>query len=193
MLEAILARGLHRDRRAAGAAAAGEREECESRDTLDEMLALVPTPIGVGPRYHPQPAIHAPCHAQSVIGGRRVHLELFAGRRVVIVPAAIGLRAPRRSVGRVVAARCRAAIWTLDSTGVIRFDGTPTLGEVFAVWVRAVAPNRLLTFRGAVTVFRNGARWRGDPRLLELRDGDQLVLEVGGYVPPHRSYLFPRH
>jgi hypothetical protein len=26
-----------------------------------------------------------------------------------------------------------------------------------------------------------------------LRDGDELVLEVGGYVPPHRSYRFPRH
>jgi hypothetical protein len=25
-----------------------------------------------------------------------------------------------------------------------------------------------------------------------LRDGDEVVLEAGGYVPPHRSYRFPR-
>jgi hypothetical protein len=44
-----------------------------------------------------------------------------------------------------------------------------------------------------VSVFHNGARWSGDPRLLELHDRDQLVVEIGGYVPPHRSYRFPRH
>jgi hypothetical protein len=44
-----------------------------------------------------------------------------------------------------------------------------------------------------VTVFRNGRRLRGDPAAVPLVDGDQLVLEIGGYVPPHRAYLFPRH
>jgi hypothetical protein len=29
--------------------------------------------------------------------------------------------------------------------------------------------------------------------VIPLGDGDQLVLEIGGYVPPHRTYLFPRH
>jgi hypothetical protein len=44
-----------------------------------------------------------------------------------------------------------------------------------------------------VRVYRNGVRWRGDPRTLALRDHDEIVLEVGPYVPPHRSYRFPRH
>jgi hypothetical protein len=44
-----------------------------------------------------------------------------------------------------------------------------------------------------VRVYRNGVRVRSDPRRVVLRDGDELVLEVGGYVPPHRSYRFPHH
>jgi hypothetical protein len=44
-----------------------------------------------------------------------------------------------------------------------------------------------------VRVFRNGAEWSGDPRRLVLREGDEIVLEVGGYVPPHRSYRSPPH
>jgi hypothetical protein len=122
-----------------------------------------------------------------------VHLELFANRRVVIVPAAVGVRGARRSGGRVVGARCRARVWTVDPTGVIRLDGATTLADVFTVWGRTFGPTQLLGFHGSVTVFRNGARWSGDPRLLELHDRDQLVVEIGGYVPPHRSYRFPRH
>jgi hypothetical protein len=34
---------------------------------------------------------------------------------------------------------------------------------------------------------------QGDPARIPLVDGDQLVVEIGGYVPPHRSYLFPHH
>ncbi len=122
-----------------------------------------------------------------------MHLELFANRRVVIVPAGIGVRSPRRSGARVVGAQCRARAWTLDPTGVVRFDGPTTLGDVFAVWGRALGTDRLLGFHGQVMVFRNGVRRRGDPRLLELHDRDQVVVEIGGYVPPHRSYRFPRH
>jgi len=121
-----------------------------------------------------------------------VHIELFAGRRVVIVPAAIGLRGTRLSFGRVTAARCRARIWTTDPTGVVRFDGAATLRDLFRVWGKPLRPARLLSFRGRVRLYRNGARVRGDPRRLLLRDRDELVLEVGGYVTPHRRYRFPQ-
>jgi hypothetical protein len=153
--------------------------------------ALVPTPIGVGPRYHPPPGVHAACLPGALTGAPRVHLELFADRRVVIVPAAIGLRGARFDLGRVTAARCRARVWTTDPTGVVGFAGAGTLGDVFAVWGQALGPARLASFDGAVSVFRNGHRVRGDPRRLPLRDGDELVLEVGGFVQPHRSYRFP--
>jgi hypothetical protein len=193
-----LARGLHRDRRRVRAAAsaareADERNDRDKRDTVQPMLALTPTPIGVGPEYHPRPAVHATCKAAPLRNGDRAHLELFANGRVVIVPAAIGLRGARQSLGRVDTARCRARVWTLDPTGVVRFVGPTTLGDVFGVWGRRLTRARLLTFSGALRVYVNGVRRREAPGTLVLHDRDEIVLEVGAYIPPHRSYRFPRH
>ena len=158
---------------------------------MEPMLALVPTPIGVGPHYHPPPAVHAPCAAGPLRGAARVHLEVFANRRVVIVPAAIGLRGARFNAGRVTSAACRARLWTTDPSGVVSFSARVRLGDLFTVWGEPFGPKRLLSFHGAVSLFRNGIRTRGDPTLLALRAGDELVLEIGGFVPPHRSYRFP--
>ena len=158
--------------------------------------APVPTPIGVGPRYHPPARGPAPatvaCRQAPLRRGLRVHLELFARRRVVIVPAGIGLRAPAVRLGSVVEARCRAGVWTVDPTGVVWLDHTGVrLGTVFSVWGEPLSPTRLAGFRGAVSVFVNGARRDVDPRRLVLHDGDEIVLELGGYVPPHASFRFP--
>lgn len=144
------------------------------------MLALVPTPIGVGPRYQPPPAIHAPCTRAPLQSGARMHLELFGNRFAVVIPARIGVRGA-----------CRATIWTTEPTGVIRFTRRATLGDLFTVWGRELSATRLLSFRGRVSIFRDGRRLRGDPRLVRLVAGDEVVLEVGGYIPPHGRYRFP--
>ena len=156
------------------------------------VAALLPTPVGVGPPYHPPAAAHGACRAGSLAAGHRVHLELFALRRVVIVPAGIGVRGARLRFGRVVAARCHATVWTTDPSGVVRFTGRARLGDVFGVWGRPLDAGRLLSFRGRVCLYRDGRVVGGDPRRLLLHDGDELVLEIGGYVPPHRSFHFPR-
>jgi len=143
---------------------------------------LVPVPIGVGPRYQPRPALHGACRVAPLQAGARAHVELFANRRVIIVPASIGVRG-----------RCRADVWTTEPTGVVRFDGAATLGSLFRVWGRRLGPRRLLSFAGSVRLYRNGKRVNTDPARMPLRPGDELVLEVGGYVPPHTSFLFPPH
>jgi hypothetical protein len=153
--------------------------------------ALVPIPIGAGARYHPPPGAHGACSPARLEAGRRVHIELFAARRVIIVPAGIGLRGARFTLGRATAARCRTPIWTTEPTGVIRFTGAARLGGVFRVWGQRLDRNRLLSFPGRVRLYRNGVRVAGDPTMIALRDHDELVLEVGPYVPPHRSYRFP--
>ena len=129
----------------------------------------IPTPIGVGPRYHP-PAVHARCLQAPT---QRMHLELFANNRVILIPAGIGC-------------------WTRDPTGVVHFRAPSTLGTFFRAWRRRLSATRLLSFGGAVRTYRNGRRLLGDPRAVPLRDGDELILEVGPYIPPHRSYLFAR-
>jgi len=155
--------------------------------------ALVPTPIGRGPLYHPPAGpVHVACTGTALRKGLRVHLELFADKRVVIVPAAIGVRDPVLRRGNVTGASCRARIWTVDPTGVVWLDrSSETLGSVFAVWGELLGPARLAGFRGAVSVFVNGTSRRGDPRRLVLHDRDEIVLEIGGYVPPHPSFVFP--
>jgi hypothetical protein len=162
----------------------------------------IPTPIGVGPGFHPGPTSSAVAAARPagrhVCGAAvrqrvRAHVELFAQRRVVIVPAGIGVAPPLRiRDGFVVHGRCSYPIRTVEPTGVIEVDAAvrPKLGDLFAVWGRRLAPNRLLSFSGRVQAFVAGKRWRGDPRRIPLRRHAQIVLEVGGYIPPHRSYLF---
>jgi hypothetical protein len=126
--------------------------------------------------------MHAAC-AHAAGPSRRVHLELFAHGFVVVIPARIGVRS----------ARCRAHEWTTTPTGVVLFDRAATLGDLFSVWGEPLGRRRLLSFHGAVSFFRNGIRVRGDPRSVALRDGDELVLETGPYVPPHSSFVFPPH
>ncbi len=128
----------------------------------------IPTPIGVGPRFHPGPTSAAVARARSVgrhvCGARvqrlvRAHVELFARRRVVIVPAGIGVAPPlRMRAGFVAGGRCSYPIRTVEPTGVIEFDAAarPTLGDLFTVWGRRLAPDRLLGFSGRVERVRRG-------------------------------------
>lgn len=157
-------------------------------------LGLVPTPVGTGPRYRPpsrSPSARYGCRSAALQKGPRVHVELFARRRVVIVPAAIGVNGAHRRLGRVVSAGCRAGVWTLDPSGVVDYEGPTTLARLFRVWGQPLGPDRLVSFHGPVSVYVDGVRRRGDPRTLRFRPGAEIVLEVGGYVPPHRGFLFP--
>jgi len=109
------------------------------------------------------------------------HLELFALRQVVIVPARIG-----------ISGACTYPVRTREPTGVVEFDrdAHPTVGDVFAVWGRRLSQRRLLSFRGRVRAYVNGVRWGRDVRNIPLRRHAEIVLEVGGFVPPHSTFLF---
>lgn len=160
------------------------------------VAAPIPTPVGAGPRYHP------PAETRPVAGLRcsareearfGVHIELFANRRVVVVPAGIGIRPPLVRDGPYVrGGRCSYPLRTREPTGVVEIvPGTrPTLGTFFSLWGQPLSRTRLGTFRGRVSAFVYGRRWRGDPRSIPLTRHAQIVLEVGGYVPPHVFFLF---
>jgi hypothetical protein len=114
-----------------------------------------------------------------------VHLELFAQRRVVLIPPGIGVAPPRTRTGAYVrGGRCSYPLRTREPTGVIEVRVRPramTLGQFFAIWGQPL--------RGRAYV--DGRRWRGDPRRIPLGRHAQIVLEVGGYVRPHARYGFP--
>jgi hypothetical protein len=125
----------------------------------------------------------------------RVHLELFARKLVLLVPAGIGVAPPLRRQGAyVTGGRCLYPLRTREPTGVIESARTGLrVGDLFRVWGQPLSPRRLAGFRSTTPLlaFVNGRRFRGDPRTIRLRRHDEIVLEIGGYVPPHSSYLFP--
>jgi hypothetical protein len=167
---------------------------------------LVPTPIGVGPGYRLTPTSAAVRAAQPVGSLNcaatsplrfRAHLELFARKRVLIVPAGIGVAPPLRRDGAVVlGGRCLYQLRTREPTGVVEVGPARglTVGDLFRVWGQPLGPHRIAGFADSrpVLVFVNGRRVRVDPRAVPLRQHDEIVLEIGGYIPPHRSYLFPK-
>jgi hypothetical protein len=163
-----------------------------------------PWPIGPGARYRP-PAAGRLVRAGRPVGGfdcRRggvrfeLHLELFAGQRVIVVPAGIGVAAPlERRGAAVVAGRCTYPLWTLSPGGVVEVRGAPRrldLADLFTVWGQALGVRRLATFVSAAPVraYVAGRRVRGPVGAIALAAHQQIVLELGGYVAPHTFFLF---
>ena len=163
--------------------------------------------IGRGPGYELPPAGRKVVGARAVAGlrcGRArkkhfgVHLELFAERLDVVVSAGIGIAPPRIRDGAYVRrGRCEYPARTYEPTGLIEVDSGAelTLGRFFDLWGQPLGRRRLLGFRARrgdrVLAFVNGERVPGDPRSIPLRRHDAIVLEVRGYFPPTRKYLFP--
>jgi hypothetical protein len=167
---------------------------------------LVPTPIGVGPLFHPG-ATSASVARALPVGSLTctrnddlrfgVHLELFARGRVVIVPAGIGIAPPlRRRDAYVVSGSCSYPVRSREPTGVIEVARSShvRLGELFAVWGQPLAARRLVGFRArrgqSVRAYVDGRRFHGGVRSIRLRRHAEIVLELGRYIPPHTSYRF---
>jgi hypothetical protein len=149
-----------------------------------------PWPIGPGPRYHPP--------AQQLdgrpVGGLRcgaardvfpAHVELFVNRRVVIIPTGIGRTA-----------RCDYGLRTRAPIGVVEVaHGTrATIGDLFRLWGQPLTRHRLASFHSAqpLRAYVAGKLVRGDAARVPLTPKAQIVIELGAYVAPHRSFLFPR-
>jgi hypothetical protein len=167
----------------------------------------VPTPIGIGPKYRLPAASTAVARGAPVgrfacsrpeVRREFVHVELFGNGLVLLLPAGIGMAPPLRTDGAYVAgARCSYPLRTTSPTGVVEFvpAAQPTLGDLFAVWGQPLSARRLAGFRArgtdVVKAWVAGKRWRGEVRAIPLRRHGQIVVELGGYVPPHTFFLFP--
>jgi hypothetical protein len=151
---------------------------------------VFPWPVGPAPQYTP-PARPAAVVTGAPIGSLRcgasgpsfrIHLELFVDRKVVIVPAAIG----------VSDKGCRYPVSTEGPDGIVRVTPGLTLADVFRVWGMPLGPNRLgrFTLEKPLRAYVAGKLVRGPAGAIPLRPHAQIVLELGGYVPPHPSFLF---
>jgi hypothetical protein len=122
-------------------------------------------------------------------------VEVFARGRVLLLPPGIGVARPRRAVGAAIrGGRCAYPVRTADPTGVVRFRPGRGLAlrDLFAVWGQPLARHRLCGFRPAapVRVYVGGRPVAGPPGAVRLGRHAEIVVEIGPYVPPHRSYLF---
>jgi hypothetical protein len=161
-----------------------------------DELAAIPIPLGHGAKFLPAAIGHGPAPAQECGPRPRTtygaHVELFAGGRVVQVPAGIGVAPPvARHGAYVTAGRCWHALYTTEPTGLIHVAAPATLGALFDVWRQPLSRTRLVGFSGRVRAFVAGREWRGDPRAIPLARHAQIVLELGPFVPPHPAYRFP--
>ena len=163
-----------------------------------------PWPIGPGPRYTPAPA-PAAVRAGRPVGALRcgppgrsflVHVELFVDRRVVVLPAGIGVAAPLLRSGAVVTPRgCVYPLRTETPDGVVEVASGSrlTVGDLFRVWGQPLLARRLASFRSGspVRAYLDGNPVRTSAGALVLTPHAQIVLELGAYLAPHPFFLFP--
>lgn len=165
--------------------------------------SVVPWPVGPGPAYRP-PASGADVQAGLPLGRLDcadrealypLHLELFADRRVVVLPAGIGVARPWRARGgAVVAAGCTYPAWTLTPAGIVEVGrgARLRLSDLFRIWGQALGSYRLASFRSSspLRAYVGGRRVRGPVAAIPLVPREEIVLELGGYVAPHAGFLF---
>jgi hypothetical protein len=154
---------------------------------------IVTRPIGVGPAFRlpalcararrALPTVGLRCTAGPLAGPIVAHLEIFAHRETLVIPAGIG----------AVAGRCRYPLRTRDPTGLVTASRPGlTLGDLFAIWGQPFSRRRFASFRGPVEAFVDGRRVRDNIADISISHHAQIVLEISGYVPPHAHYVFPR-
>ena len=151
-------------------------------------------PIGAGTDHRP-PALTPRTRRALPVAGLRcsrdeprrygVHVEVFARRQTVIVPAGIGVAPPHR--GRppyVRSGRCSYPLRTGEPTGVVEVahGARLTLGDLFELWGRPL--------RGP-HVWVAGRPWPGDPRAVPIDRHAQIVVSDDPRVPVHATYVFP--
>jgi hypothetical protein len=165
--------------------------------------SVKPWPVGPGPRFLPPP-VPPEVVAGRPLGGLRctapgssvqVHVEVFANRRVVVLPAGIGVAAPSaRVAGSVVPHGCSYPIRTLTPTGVVEVarGARLHLADLFRVWGQALGPRRIASFSspGRVRAYVGGRLVHVPVGAIPLTRHAEIVLELGGYVSPHRFFLF---
>jgi hypothetical protein len=148
-----------------------------------------PWPIGPGPRYRPpaQQLDGRPVGTLRCVAGRAVfqsHVEVFVNRRVVIIPSGIGR-----------GSRCDYPIRTRSPIGVLDVarGRTLTIADLFRLWGQALTGHRIASFHSRLPVraYVAGKLVRGDAGAVRLTPSSQIVVELGAYVPPHRTFLFP--
>jgi hypothetical protein len=123
------------------------------------------------------------CESEQVDTHYHAHLLLLQDGRQVALPAGIGISN---------AARCLYSLHTHQADGLIHIESRAptafTLGQFFDIWGHPLSSTQsgpLAVPAGqSLHVFVDGAPFSGDPRRIELRRHQVLVIEAGSEVRP---------
>lgn len=127
-----------------------------------------------------------PCLSADIAENHwHIHLAVYVDGTPVKVPAGIGVGRPWGfdSTGFLATGSCFAWLHTHDTTGVIHI-ATPglqifDLQQLFQVWGQPLSTSGAFNYNGSLTVLVDGRRDSDDPRVLALRNYENIVLELG--------------
>jgi hypothetical protein len=145
--------------------------------SIPQSLLRSMRPIGAGQRFHPLVTGSPTGGCQAAPGVDKVHIELFAANRVVLIAAGVGHRG-----------HCYGNVVTTDPTGILHYRRGATLEDLFQAWGEPLSATKLASFSGRVRYYVAGRQVKQVPALAPHAE---IVLEVGPYVPPHRTFTFP--
>ncbi len=118
-----------------------------------------------------------PAFANPLALHQHAHLDISVNGSPVTVPADIGF-----------SQQAQAALHTHDTTGVMHMESseanaTFTLGDFFDVWGLKLTPTCVGgycdTSTAELRLFVDGKPYTGDPRALELKDQEEIVVTYG--------------
>ena len=125
------------------------------------------------------------------------HLDIFVAGKPVLVPSDIGIS------NAAWFTAFTAPIHTHDETGIIHVESptsrTSDLGQFFDIWGVLFTKDCIGGFCSQgdknLEVFVNGNMFQGDPRTIELKDHEEIVVTFGTSEelpnPVPSSYAFP--
>jgi hypothetical protein len=127
------------------------------------------------------------------------HLAIFVDGQRRTIPRGIGIPPPRRITSSdqgpfVVGDTCYYRMHSHTADGVIHIESpvqrTYTVGDYFDLWRQPLGPDQVGPERGAVVIYVNGQRFRGNPRDTPLTAQALVQVDVGSNVPP-QGFTFP--
>lgn len=137
------------------------------------------------------------CIAGTIAYHIHPHLSLFVNGEQIAIPAAVGVVDPvflEIGDGYVNGGSCFYWIHTHDATGILHVEPPTqdllTLGQFFDIWGHPLERENVAGFQGPVTVYVDGVRYRGDPRLIELTEKKHIALYVGTPLAPIPLYIY---
>jgi hypothetical protein len=135
-----------------------------------------------------QPVDGVECNADEQVAYHvHTHVSVFVNGRLRPIPAGIGIVSPQSQQtlngSFDEASQCYYWLHMHAQDGIIHIESpaghTYTLGNFFDLWGQPLSNDQVGPATGALSIFVNGKRYRGNPRSIELGSHEDIQIDVG--------------